>query len=161
MGERPISYERYHEAFSYNSRTGVLSWKIQSGRATPGSVAGYKSGNYIVIVLDNSAQHAQNVIWLMKTGKWPEQEVDHKNRIKYDNRWKNLRPATRSQQGANQPARGKFKGVKKNKYCSTYTAQIKVMGKYIHLGSFRRPEDAHAAYIAAARSYFGEFATAT
>lgn len=161
MMERAVSYERYHEAFSYDPDTGLLKWKIQSGRALPGDVAGYNSTNYVVIVLDNEAQHAQNVIWFMQTGKWPKHQVDHKDRDKHNNRWVNLRPATRSQQGANQPARGEFKGVKKNKYCSTYTAQIKVRGKCIHLGSFRTPEEAHAAYTVAARQHFGEYATPT
>jgi HNH endonuclease len=34
-------------------------------------------------------------MWM--TGKWPRREVGHKNRIKADNRWCNLREASRSQ----------------------------------------------------------------
>lgn len=157
---RSISFERYHEAFSYDPMTGVVTWKIQSGRAKPGDVATSNGKHYRLLILDNEAQHAHNVIWFMQTGSWPEHEVDHKNRDKQDNRWENFRPATRSQQGANQPARNPLKGVKKNKYCATYTAQIKVNGKCIHLGSFKSPEAAHARYVEAAKKHFGEFATA-
>jgi hypothetical protein len=39
-----------------------------------------------------------------------------------------------------------------------WQAQIKVSKRTVHLGSFQSPEEAHAAYLAAARAHFGEFA---
>lgn len=41
-----------------------------------------------------------------------------------------------------------------------YQAQIKVNYRSIYLGLFPTARAAHAAYIAAARKYFGEFARA-
>jgi len=40
------------------------------------------------------------------------------------------------------------------------THYIRVDGKLLHLGYFATPEQAHAAYTAGARKYFGEFASA-
>jgi hypothetical protein len=37
-------------------------------------------------------------------------------------------------------------------------AQISVDGRSKHLGRFPTPEQAHAAYVAAAREHYGEFA---
>jgi hypothetical protein len=40
------------------------------------------------------------------TGKWPTRDIDHKNRKSLDNRWSNLREATRSQNNMNSKKRG-------------------------------------------------------
>lgn len=160
---RTVSRERYLEAYSYDPITGSLTWKIQSGRRIPGDPVGTKTKwGYFVANLDSIAEFSHNIIWLMQTGEWPGNEVDHENRVKSDNRWDNLRPATRSQQGANCPRAGKYKkGVAKNAKCSTFQANIKVQGKRIYLGCFKTEDEAHAAWLAAAIKHFGEFATAT
>lgn len=49
-----------------------------------------------------------------------------------------------------------FKGV--NSIGKRWRARITVLGLRIDLGSYDTPEEAHAAYCAAARTYFGEFA---
>lgn len=86
-------------------------------------------------------------------------KVDHKNGIKLDNRKDNLRPATNSQNGANRKANlGKDlpKGVTLES--GKYRARLKVMGKLKSFGSHKTIKEAQAAYIKAAKIYFGEFA---
>ena len=51
-----------------------------------------------------------------------------------------------------------YKGVSFHKDTGMYRARIMVRGVSIHLGAFRRPELAHAAYCEAAKKHFGEFA---
>lgn len=95
-------------------------------------------------------------------GATHDQQVDHKNMNRLDNRRENLRFATRSQNGANSKARSSnrlgIKGV-----CARhgkFTAQINSMGKNTHLGTFDTAEEASAAYFSAAVKLHGEFARA-
>ena len=87
--------------------------------------------------------------------------VDHINGNKLDNRAKNLRVATHSQNGCN---RGKqknntsgFKGVSWDDSNKAWRAQISVTKKQIYLGCYQCPKEAHDVYLAAAQKYHGEF----
>lgn len=103
------------------------------------------------------------IIWLWKTGVWPAREIDHKNGIRTDNRWCNLRIATRLQQNANQKLYNRknksgIKGIFWHEECKGYAAVIHANGKKIWLGAHDSKDLAVAAYIIAAKKYFGEFA---
>lgn len=87
--------------------------------------------------------------------------IDHRNGNGLDNRRRNLRPATPSQNAANGKARGAisgFKGVCPDRKRKRWQARINVAGKTLCLGTFDTPVEAHAAYMRAARRYFGTFA---
>lgn len=88
---------------------------------------------------------------------------DHVNRIRLDNRRCNLRICTRVENARNRLSSNAtgFKGVKLDTRRKTprYEAAIKADGKRYHLGSFSTAEDAHAAYVSAARLHHGEFAS--
>lgn len=85
---------------------------------------------------------------------------DHKNRNGLDNRHKNLRRATASQQTMNQGLRkdntSGFKGV--SWYAGKWISGIRLNGKRIYLGYFSSKIKAGKAYDKAALKYFGEFA---
>ena len=91
--------------------------------------------------------------------------VDHKSRDKLDNRWSNLRYATRGQNAANSKDRkgtSKFKGVCWHKRIGKWHAQITFRTNGImrvkSLGYFTKEIDAAKAYQQAAIAWFGEFA---
>jgi hypothetical protein len=89
------------------------------------------------------------------TGEWPTHQVDHKNSVRNDNRWENLRLATNAQNQQNlRKARADnssgFLGVFPNK--NRWSAQIAINGKSKCLGTFDTPELAHAAYLKAKAS---------
>ena len=88
-------------------------------------------------------------------------DTDHINGIRTDNRRCNLRVCTRSENMSNRGAslnnKTRFKGVSKNSRVETFQAQITANGERIYLGSFRTPEEAHIAYIAASLQYHGAF----
>lgn len=90
------------------------------------------------------------------------EHVDHKNRIKSDNRRENLRIATRSQNGYNITKTSRntsgFKGVSWHKGAVRFIASIGHDGVLRHLGYFDTAEDAALAYNAAAIRLHGEFA---
>ena len=97
-------------------------------------------------------------------GEVPEgYEVDHKNRKKYDNRYCNLRQATRAENninhGLNKANTSGYVGVSYMKSKDKYRAYITVKGKQISLGLHKTPEEAYQARLNAERRYFGEFSS--
>jgi hypothetical protein len=89
------------------------------------------------------------------------EEVDHINGDRTDNRRDNLRVATKAQNTSNKAAivAHGFKGVVFMPN-GRYKAQITAQRKTHYLGIFETPEEAHAAYVAAANQHFGEYARA-
>ncbi|MEW4959716.1 HNH endonuclease, partial [Enterobacter cloacae subsp. cloacae] len=99
--------------------------------------------------------------WFYVHGYLPEQEVDHINRIRSDNRIENLRLATRSENAKNKEKSkantSGFKGVSQQKKTGNWVAHIRLNGKNKHLGTFRSPERASIAYRIASHFHHKEF----
>ncbi|UEP43181.1 HNH endonuclease [Burkholderia sp. B21-005] len=89
------------------------------------------------------------------------QMVDHKNRIKIDNRKENLRLCTHAQNGWNMGKRKRnttgYKGANRMPN-GRFAAQITFCGEKHHLGCFATAEEAHEVYCLAADMLHGEFA---
>lgn len=159
-----LTVERLKELLNYDPDTGEFRWKVRrGGKAVAGSVAGgLKSGGYIYIRVDKKHYPAHRLAWLCIEGRWPQDELDHTNLVKSDNRRENLREATRTENNWNRPRRSNntsgYKGVSYFKRNDKWRAQIKVNGKVLHLGYFDTAEEAAEAYARAAKLYFGEFA---
>jgi hypothetical protein len=90
-------------------------------------------------------------------------DIDHINGDGLDNRRRNLRYATRSQNNMNRFARhitkySPYKGVCWRPIPRRWKSYIKINKKQIHLGYFSTAEEAAKAYNNAAIKYFGEFA---
>ena len=88
--------------------------------------------------------------------------IDHRDRNRLNNRWGNLRNATKAQNIVNSGVRNDnrlgLKGVRRN--TRGYMARIFIDGRSNYLGTFSTPEAAHAAYCAAASARWGEFFSA-
>jgi len=88
--------------------------------------------------------------------------VDHKDGDGLNNQRDNLRAATQVQNLRNARRRcdntSGFKGVSYDTRKKRWRANIRYDHRQIHLGRFKTPEEAYAAYCAAAAKYFGEFA---
>jgi len=88
--------------------------------------------------------------------------VDHIDRSGFNNRRKNLRPATTSQNKRNSESyrnsSSQYKGVHWNKSCKKWHAQIVHEGKNHYLGVFDSEIAAAMAYDEAARRLHGDFA---
>lgn len=158
------SIERLREVLVYEPDTGLFRWKVcLSNRGAVGAVAGHcNDGGYTQIRIDGNLYLAHCLAWFYMTGERPTKGVDHRDTNKQNNRWANLRPATKSQNGANAKRSRRntsgFKGV--HRFRDKWCAQICVNRKRVNLGLFGTPEEAHSAYAAAAEMYFGEFARA-
>lgn len=155
----PPPYERLRELLLYDPETGLFTRKTAKGNAPAGAVAGNVRRGYVRIGIDYRVYPAHFLAWFYVTKEWPPCTVDHINHDGSDNRFANLRPATMQQQSANRRgvrAASGFKGVTKVR--GRYQAAIKVGGRSKYLGLFATPEEAHAAWAAAARRFFGAFA---
>lgn len=163
---RSVSFEQVSAKYRYNPITGGIyrktTWrKFRAGMAaeSKGRTRGYKTVSF-----QNMGLPAHRVAWLLMTGKWPEHEVDHINLVKDDNRWSNLREATRSQNNANKSmqtnCKSGFKGVVWATHAKKWRASICIKRKQKNLGYYDTREAANAAYMAAAREIYGEFARA-
>lgn len=162
MNKSKISQSRVRELLDYDPKTGIFIRKVRtSNRVKVGDIAGCQMANgYWAISLEGKKYYAHHLAWMFMTGEWPQRDIDHRNLIKNDNRWDNIRLATESENSGNTGVRSDntsgFKGVhpKREKWCS----QIRRDGKRITLGSFDTPDQAHDAYRKAAFELFGEFA---
>jgi hypothetical protein len=122
----------------------------------------YANG-YIVVQFLQEFYGAHVLAWVIVKGRWPKREVDHRDTIKTNNKWKNLRSATRSQNRQNiamyKSNKSGFKRVTRAKPgTNRWRAHIQINKKQYSLGTFDSPELAGAAYAKAAKKYFGEFA---
>lgn len=92
-------------------------------------------------------------------------DVDHRDSDGLNNRRKNLRVATESQNLCNQRMRkdntSGYKGVSLHRATGRWAAYINLKGKRKNLGLFNCPTSAHCAYINASRELHGEFGRAT
>ena len=87
--------------------------------------------------------------------------TDHINGNSLDNRRKNLRVCSASQNQANSLSKtgtSKYKGVSFYKKLKRWVAEIKLNYKTIYIGSFKDEDDAAAAYNKKAKELFGHFA---
>jgi hypothetical protein len=164
-----ITHARLRKLLDYDPKTGHLTWRDRNkrvgrgGMTRAGRIAGCINGSgKRCIGISGKIYLASRLAFFWMTSRWPRAQMDHINSNRGDNRWSNLREATSHQNNANRQIRKKkrvpFKGVRWHKINGNYQAQITVKGRYIHLGVFETPEEAHTAYRAAARKHFGRFA---
>jgi hypothetical protein len=127
-----------------------------------GKPAGCRDGQYgyISVRLYDRLYQAHRLIWLHVTGEWPSEVLDHIDGNPSNNAWTNLRPATRAENNRNKVARGHsaLKGTTYEPKSRLWVASIMLRRKNHYLGRFATAEEAHAAYVAAARRLHGEFA---
>ena len=133
-------YKRVRGLFNYRL-DGMLIWKASKGRAKKGNVAGtIDSYGYFAIQVDGELYRAHRLVWLWHHSHLPENNLDHINRIKSDNRIKNLREASQqcNRRNTGNPNTNKsgVKGVYKHPSWSVWQAGIRVSSKNYHLGTF-------------------------
>jgi hypothetical protein len=147
----------------YNRETGIITWKKpRTSNVKLGSEAGCRKSVYVMIKIGGHQLYAHVVAWFLATGSWPDNEIDHRNLIKHDNRFENLRQSTRAQNSCNRKAFSKTGAGLKGAYThesmnGKWFGQIVVEGRQIHLGRFDTEQEAHEAYISASKKYHGEF----
>tara|TARA_B110000908_G_C10252163_1_gene452768 strand:+ start:1019 stop:1597 length:579 start_codon:yes stop_codon:yes gene_type:complete len=98
-----ITQSRLKKVLEYDSESGVFIWKVSHKRIRAGKVAGnvHKNTGYVQITIDAIWHSAHRLAFLYMTGAFPEKYTDHINGVRHDNRWRNLRPVTSSENSRN------------------------------------------------------------
>lgn len=157
-----LTCQRLKNILDYDELTGLFQW-VAPPKVHPSlksHVAGGISNGYVVIKIDGRKYRGHRLAWLYVHGKWPSGDLDHINGCPLDNRIENLRIATNPQNQANRRRdRGKDtpKGVRRLP-SGRFQERISVSKELHHLGTFDTAEEAQAAYIAAARNHYQEYA---
>ena len=151
---KELSQERLKELLEYDEDTGIFIWKVsRSGNIKSGTVAGSKLQGYSIIMIDRINYKAHRLAWLYVHGYFPENFIDHKNGIRYDNRISNLREVSKSCNGQNckihSNNKSGYNGVSWEKTKKKWRSQIKINTKHIFLGLYDCKLDAGLARITA------------
>lgn len=140
----------------YDPISGVVTWlRDRSGPQKAGTRAGrLRKDGYREITLLGHAFLEHRVAWALTHGRWPELDIDHRDRDRSNNPLANLREATRSNNKRNSAC----KGFHKRKDTGRYTVKITTAPyKSVHVGVYDTEEDARTAYLEATRKHYGEF----
>ena len=153
-----ITQDKLKQALNYNELTGVFNWRDSRRRIKKGDVAGSDNGSgYLRIQVDGKSYKAHRLAWLYVYGYFPENEIDHKNRVRYDNRIKNLRESSRQCNMRNKTIAKNntsgVTGVRYNRKTHMWHGKITVNYKAIYLGQFWGMEEAVMARWKAEKKY--------
>jgi hypothetical protein len=160
----PEFVNRVRALLAYDAETGILTWRISRCRNSikAGDTAGcLRETGYVFIGIDGKQYLAHRIIFLIVTGKWPDNLVDHRDKVRSNNAWGNIRPATDAQNQQNTSISSNntsgYRGVSFDTKYGKYRAEIYINGKRTYLGRYFDPKDANLAYKTAAKQHFGEF----
>jgi len=158
MTKRILTQKRLKELFEYSPHTGLfLRLVAVNYNAKKGYYAGSISGGYMAIRIDSALYLSHRLAWLYMTGEFPDNEIDHINHNKFDNRWINIRAVSHADNMRNQPIRknntsGLF-GVYWTKRDKKWFVQIELPNKCINLGRYSSFFDAACARKSAEIKY--------
>lgn len=133
-----LTQDRVKDIFDF--KDGKLLWKT---RKANGGKAGQQAGwahrtGYHVVSVDSKRYLAHRIIWLWHNGYLPENQIDHINRNRADNRICNLREVTQTcnnRNTGNPPTNTSgIKGVSCAKRSAKWMACIRVAKRTIYLG---------------------------
>lgn len=147
VGSTKITQARLREALDYNVGTGIFVWKSSRRGCRVGERAGTVTINgYRYIQLDGRKYRSARLGFMYVEGYFPENDVDHINRVKDDDRWVNLRHVSRQCNMRNSGRRinntSGITGVHWNNRNNKWHARIMINYKHKHLGLFRSFKEA-------------------
>jgi hypothetical protein len=138
-----IEQKRLLQVLNYDPATGVFTWKAKaSKKCVIGRAAGCSTpAGYIRITIDGVPHMAHRLAWQFVHGTEAPSLIDHRNRVRSDNRIENLRLASDAQNAHNavwgRPNKEGHRGIYWNKRLCKWVATIRDgSGKRQHLGCF-------------------------
>lgn len=149
-----LTFEQANERLAYDPETGGFTWKIRSRKTKVGSIAGSvkisDSGKkYRLIGLFGRHYKSHRLAWLLMTGSFPDQQLDHIDGDGCNNKWSNLRAVTPQENQRNMRLMrhntSGVCGVSWSKSSNKWFAHIKIGRKTKSLGYFTDKADAVAA----------------
>lgn len=150
-----VTIEELRERLDFCPSTGLISWKKSRYRNRIGQVTNsLDSRGYVQIKVCGRVIKGHRLAWALHYGEWPNQDIDHINGVRHDNRIENLREVSNALNCQNKraPLPGNKTGFLGVTYqAGAYRATVTLNRKQHHLGRFATAEAAHAAYLAGKR----------
>lgn len=146
------------ELLDYDQSSGVFTWKVSPRMSVrQGAKAGWvHPRGYTHINIKGRTYAAHRLAWLWVTGTWPDDQIDHINGERSDNRFANLRMCTGVENvqntGIYRNNKSGYPGVGFHKASGRWRARIDRGNRQKHLGLFDTAEEAFQAYLLAKRS---------
>lgn len=141
-----LTQKRLRELLHYNPETGVFTWLETGGGRSIDRCAGGINNGYRKIKINYISYLAHRLAFPYVNGYFPENDVDHINRIRDDNRWCNLREASKScnarNSGVGRNNKSGVIGVGWGNDRYVWKASISVDGRNKFLGRFKNIQDA-------------------
>jgi hypothetical protein len=155
-----LTQETIRHLFSYDAETGDFAWKVQKSRNIKlgEPIKANKITGYRCVKINKKTYPVHRLIWLYLYGHWPHGDIDHKNRIRSDNRLCNLRDVSRTDncQNITLPSHNKSGhiGISWVKSHKSWTVYIKVDKKNKWLGYYKDINQAIAARKKGESTYY-------
>jgi hypothetical protein len=162
-----FSADYLRSILDYDPWNGMFTWKVNFRQPCYFDInkkAGCKNNitGYLQVGIHKKIYLLHLLSWYYMFGEWPLQDIDHKNRIRDDNRFENLRLITKSTNAVNSIKQknrtSNYKGVYWNKQKNKWQAQIMKNYKQYYLGSFDDPIEAAKVYDKKAIELFDDYA---
>jgi hypothetical protein len=144
---KKLTQKRLKEVLVYNPKTGIFMWKKTGpGRKKTKIAGGIDVHGYRVINIFYTQYKAARIANLYMLGYLPENQMDHKNKIRDDDRWKNLREVSAQCNLRNccvyKNNKSGVTGISFGKKDNRWLSDMRVNNKTIHLGQYKDKTDA-------------------
>lgn len=142
-----LTQDRLKEILDYDPVTGIFTWNTSRKKCTKGKQAGcIRPDGYRTIKVDGIACFASRLAWLFMEGYSPENQMDHINRIRADERWVNLRHVSSqcNNRNSSNPKNNTsgVAGVSWFNVSNSWRSRIGIDKKSMHLGLFKTLREA-------------------
>jgi len=165
----PLTASRVREVFDYDQFTGVLKRNLcfglsgrSNGKWAEKETGCLSSGGYLKVGLDGVQYPAHRIIFIWMLGAEPVGDIDHIDMDKLNNRWRNLRPASRSQNmfntKAHKDSKSKLKWANYDSHNEMWRPQISINGKVYVFKRVATAQEAHDICAEYAAKLHKEFA---
>ena len=133
-----MTIDRLHELFVADFLAGTLHWRIDRGGRKAGDRSGaLNRGGYRRVTVDGKLLYEHRIIVSMIEGRTlgADEQVDHENGVRDDNRIENLRIVTASENDRNRQCHraGQPVGVRWHKRNRKWQARIWLNGRIRHI----------------------------
>ena len=159
LGMAFLTQERLKEILSYNPETGEFIHLLSRGKGKKGRVAGsvHPTKEYRYIRIEGKNYFSHRLAWFYVYGEWPQDQIDHIDGNRLNNRIENLRDVTNAENRRNTKRQSNntsgVTGVRRRKNHRKWEARIKVNRRCIHLGYFNDMETARRVRKEAEKRY--------
>lgn len=138
-----FTLEQLKQVLSYDPDTGIFTWLVdRNNKVKSGSEAGYLNSNgYVYIQLFGQLCKRSRLAWFYYYGIQPDNQIDHINRVRNDDRIINLRDVTHNENSSNRSNNTSGQvGVNWDPDRNKWRSRIYIKGKTVSLGYFESKE---------------------